>query len=113
MNDGLLGPDEDKDGLLKFDVIDRNSFDYYTTMYVGSAREEVKLAIDTVSLASVIAAQNCQGCQRNGGNTGFKYQDSNTVRKVASQKVEYELAGTVAKGIWVRDDLRLTADEES
>ena len=82
-------------------------------MYLGSAREEVKVAFDTVSLSSVIAAQNCQGCRRTGGHTGFKYQDSNTVRKIASQKVEYEVGGTMVKGIWVRDDLSLTADEES
>ncbi len=65
-----------------------------------------------MSLATVITSQNCEGCRRSGGNTGFAYQDSTTIRKLDSQKLEYSLEGATAKGVWVRDDLRLTPDAD-
>ena len=103
-----MGPDENKDHLLELGVTGKDGFDYYTSLYVGSAQEEVKLAVDTLSLATVLASQNCEGCRRSGGNRGFAYQDSTTIRKMASQTVEYNLEGAVAKGLWVRDDVWLT-----
>lgn len=72
-----------------FQVDTDKNLSYYTKLYVGSLKAEVKVAFDTMSTISLINSSNCQGCVE--GSTGFEYQRSYTIRKVNDQKTEVKI----------------------
>lgn len=64
---------ESKENAGKFDFLmtDLNSKTYYTTIILGSHKQEVKVAFDTMTPMSIINSQNCQECDDTG--RGFEY----------------------------------------
>ena len=83
---------------------------YFTTIYIGSQKEEVNLAFDTNSPISVINTANCDGCDPS--MTGFEYQRSHTIKKISDDKIDIKIEGADARGVLVYDDLWFSHDSE-
>lgn len=47
---------------------------YYTKMFIGSEKQEIKVAFDTMTPISLVNSYNCEGCNTdNEEGKGFKY----------------------------------------
>lgn len=65
------------DGRLNFSIRDHNRMQYYTKMYIGSDKQEIKVSFDTMTPISLVNSWNCLGCNvDNEEGKGFKYQKS-------------------------------------
>ena len=105
LDDEAHQPNSVKPGYLNMNIGDHNNA-FYTTLFVGSAQEEVKLSMDTISTMSVIASSMCVGCNHDE-NKGFEYKKSNSIRKFSDQWIKYNVGDTIAEGIHVYDDIRM------
>lgn len=66
---------------------------YYTKMYIGSDKQEIKLAFDTMMPISLINSMNCEGCHydEDERTKGFEYQKSYSIRKISDEKIQFEV----------------------
>lgn len=102
-----------KEGKIEAKIEDNNRMQYYTKMYIGSKKQEIKVAFDTMTPISLINSFNCAGCNTdNEEGRGFYYQRSTTIRKISDQKVNFQIEGGVAKGVLVSDDIYLDKDDD-
>lgn len=87
---------------------------YYTKMYIGSDKQEIKVAFDTMTPVSMVNSWNCLGCNDdNEEGKGFQYQKSTSIRKISTQKVSFDIEGATAKGVLVSDTFWVNKDDES
>jgi hypothetical protein len=66
-----------------FNIQDDQRSMYYTTMYLGSEKQPIKVAFDTMLTLSMINSFNCLGCKMDRSGKGFEYQKSYSIRKVS------------------------------
>ena len=83
---------------------------YYASMFVGSNKQEIKVAFDTMTPLSLINSANCQGCSTS--SDGYEYQRSYTIRKISDEKVELFLEGVKVKGVLVSDNFWLDKEND-
>lgn len=102
------------EGVIDLGITDGNRMQYYTKLYVGSKRQELKFAFSTVNPLTLLNSDTCQGCNTDSdGVKGFKYDASETVRKVSDIKVTYTTEGEQAKGALISDTVQLFKDDNS
>lgn len=83
-------------------------------MYIGSDKQEIKVAFDTMTPISLVNSWNCLGCNvDNEEGKGFRYQKSVSVRKISDQKVEFAVEDAIAKGVLVSDTFWLSRGDSS
>jgi len=73
-------------GNFDFAINDINRMTYYTTMYVGSNQQEMRIGFDSMTPVSLINSANCEGCQT---GVGFEYPRSYTIRKITDEKITF------------------------
>lgn len=83
-------------------------------MYVGSNKQELKVAFDTMVPLSLINSMNCQGCYNDSEEgIGFEYQKSYTVRKITDEKISFKIESEMAQGVLVSDTFWVNKDDDS
>lgn len=78
---------DDSEKTYKFSIEDESRMTYYTKMYIGSNKQEVRMAFDTMTPISLVNAQNCVGC--NDMTEGYEYQNSNSIRRITDEKISF------------------------
>ena len=101
------------DGTLNFKIRDDQRSVFYTTVYVGSEKQPIKLAFDTMVTLSMINSFNCLGCRQTSLGKGYEYQKSYSIRKVSDQKIKFPIEGKTAKGVLVSDDIWVDKNDDS
>jgi hypothetical protein len=84
---------------------------YYTRMFIGSNKQEIKVAFDTMTPISLINSQNCEGC--NDQTEGFEYQNSYSIRRITDEKITFQVEGEEVKGVLVSDNVNLDNTPDS
>jgi len=54
--------DDSDHGKVDFTILNSHRMSYYTTMFIGSNKQEIKVAFDTMTPMSLLNSANCQGC---------------------------------------------------
>ena len=63
-----------------------------------------------MSTISVINSANCEGCDQH--MFGFRYQKSETIRKIQTNQLNYQIEGDTATGVLVHDQVRVDKDSQ-
>jgi len=61
-----VNPENENHGKYSFNIKDINRMAYYTTLYVGSDQQEIRVGFDTMSPLSLINTASCEGCISDG-----------------------------------------------
>ena len=85
-------------GEINFALDEEHGMYYSTNVYVGSEKQELRVAFSTSSTISVINAKDCTGCAR---NTGFDFMSSFSIHKIVDKHLRYLIGGYLAQGVLV------------